>query len=277
MSERLVISVDSSNGSDLLTVQDVFQHVLGIFQLIAESEPTVEGRVKWRLVSARMNSPFTVVAEALPATTGDDIGLAAKQQKTAFQRNFAELRSGSIPSSWTTDAAKRAVADLLNRVRSMRTVTTISDDGAPVIVISDDLPAVEVLALGLPPPVAVKTKSQIGTVEGKLVEVRNLYGKPAFRLLERRSNEVIWCIVPPELAHRIAASTSLEDVWAGSRAHVRGLVHYNSNGKISRVEATSVRRVDTKEVPDSRIADKDFTGGLSVTEYLERLRDGSLG
>lgn len=84
MSERLVISVDgSSTDPDRMTVQDVFTHVLELFQLVNESDPEAQGQVQWRLVSASMNSPFTVVAEAVPARPGVLVEPLARRQKAA--------------------------------------------------------------------------------------------------------------------------------------------------------------------------------------------------
>lgn len=122
-----------------------------------------------------------------------------------------------------------------------------------------------------------RTKTQMGSLEGVLLQVGSYYGNPAIQIRERKTGADVWCVVPEQFEHEIAESTTLEDVWHGKRVIVRGKIMFGTDRAISRVEATSVRRVEPKHVSEDQIADKDFTGGLSVAEYLERLRDGSLG
>jgi hypothetical protein len=279
MTEKLVISVDGSKEHpDLLTVQDVFTHVLELFQLVNESDPGTNELVQWRLVSASMNSPFTVVAEAMPTQPGANIGPVAHRQKRAFQRNYSELQRGRIPSDWANAKTRETVSRVLARNRNGIGTTTIDEgDGfAPVVITREE--AEKVVAAGVAEQIAPKrTKEQVGSIEGRLIEVNTYHGKPAIRLTERKSGAEVWCIVPEAFQHEIAEHTSIEDVWRGSRVVVRGRIMYGFDGKISRVEAASVRRVEARSVSEEQISDKDFTGGLTVTEYLERLRDGSLG
>lgn len=278
MTEKLVISVDGSKEHpDLLTVQDVFTHVLELFQLVGESDPEAQGQVQWRLVSASMNSPFTVVAEALPTIPGVFIEPIARRQKAAFNRNFAELRTGRIPAAWSAPKAREAINHVLARNRNGIGITKIDDNQPDSIVITAEDAERTTAAVVAETLVPKRTKEQIGSLEGRLIEVSTHYEKPAIKLKERKTGAEVWCVVPEDFQHEIAEKTSLEDVWKSSRVVVRGRILYGTDGKITRVEATSVRRIDPRYVSEEQIADKDFTGGLSVTEYLERLRDGSLG
>jgi hypothetical protein len=279
MTEKLVISVDGSKEHpDLLTVQDVFTHVLELFQLVNESDPGSNEQVRWKLVSASMNSPFTVVAEAIPARPGADIGQIAKLQKRAFHRNYAELQRGRIPSAWAGTKTRETVTRVLARNRNGIGTTTIDEGGGytPVVITREEAERVveAVVAEQIAPR---RTKEQVGSIEGKLVEVSTYHGKPAIKLIERKTGAEVWCLVPEAFQHEIAEHTSIEDVWRGRRVVVRGRIMYGLDGKISRVEAASVRLVEARSISEEQITDKDFTGGLTVTEYLERLRDGSLG
>ncbi len=278
MSERLVVIVDAmQDQSELLTVQEVFSHVLEIFQLVNDSDPETAGELKWRLVSANMNSPFTVVAEATASHPHVDVEPLARRQKAAFRGAYAELQRGRIPKAWSGQKTRETVKRVLARSRAGVGVTRIEDDSTSDLVITrEDAESVQT-AIAADHNVPRRTKTQVGSVEGKLVEVTRHYDKPAIRLIERKSGADVWCIVPEHFRHQIAESASLEDVWEGKRVVVRGAILYNTDGKISRIEASSVRRVVTTEVSDEQLSDKEFTGGLTVTEYLERLRDGTLG
>ena len=282
MSEKLVISVDASRDHpDRMTVQDVFQHVLDLFQLVSQSDPGSSGSIQWRLLSVSMNSPLTVTAEAIPSYPGLVIDEAAKRQKSAFSKNYRELKSGRMPSAWVaTKSARDTATRVLTRNRTGIGRTTIDASveptDLPITVTKEDAEKASVqVAINAPQP--QRTKEQIGSIEGRLVLVHQHYGHPAIQIVERRTKEEIWCVVPEEFQHQISESTKVEDVWKGRRVVVRGKITYASDGKISRVVATNVRLVEAKEVPESAIADKDFTGGLPISEYIERFRDGNLG
>ena len=84
MSERLIVTVDAGNNTDLTSVQDVFEHVLQMFELVSESEADPENQVVWKLVSATTNSPLTVVAEAVPKVSGAMIDQIAREQMVEY-------------------------------------------------------------------------------------------------------------------------------------------------------------------------------------------------
>lgn len=279
MTQKLIVSVDASREHPDMTVQDVFAHVLELFQLVNESDPEIQGKVRWRLVKATMNSPFTVVAEAVAAVPGVRIEHAAKQQKRAFRRNISELRAGRMPSAWSTPKARETVSRVLARNRDGLGTTKI-DEGLkserPVVITQDDAAIAAIVAAANQAP-QQRTKQQVGSIEGSLVEVGTHYQQPAILVIERKTKQEVWCVVPQAFQHQISEHTSVEDVWKGSRVIVRGTIHFNLDGKFARVVATDVRRVDPQHVSDDAIADKNFTGGLSVVEYLNRLREGALG
>lgn len=281
MSQKLVITVDpSEGGAGLVTVQDVLSHVLELFELVGESDPSNEGLVAWRLVSATMNSPFTVTAEAVPRFPGVPVDRVAASQVRAFAHNYSELRSGHLPEAWAQNDARRRVSRLLARSSGAFAFTRVSAIEGPQI---DD---VEITPSTTPPPSfdAVmmspnepSVKMQVGSIEGRLLQVQRWYQQPAIQVEERKTKQRVWCVVPDEFQHEISENTRVEDVWRGSRVLVKGKIYYGNGGRIARVIAASVRRVEVIEVPDDAIVDKDFTGGLSSSEYLERFRDGKLG
>ena len=127
MTQKLVVSVDGVSGDpDRMTVQEAFSHVLDLFQLVAQSDPGAEGVVQWRLLSVTMNSPLTVVAEAIPAYPGAVIEEAAKRQKASFSRNYRELTSGRMPAMWSTTKGARETA---TRARNRTMAAGLSGSG----------------------------------------------------------------------------------------------------------------------------------------------------
>jgi hypothetical protein len=281
VSQKLVVSVDASqDGTELVTVQDVFMHVLELFQLVNDSDPMSQDKVAWRLISVTMNSPLTVTAEAVPRYPFAFIDDSAASQVTAFVSNYNELKEGRIPLDWARPEPKRLAGRLLARNRHIINRTIIkSIDGPPVAdveITSESAKFAEMEVLKNTPPIS-KVKDQIGTLEGKLLQVHFYYGQPAIQIIERKTKQEIWCVVPERFQHEISQSTSVEDVWRGSRVIVKGRISYGNDGKISRVSATSVKQMESIEISDNSIVDREFTGGLSGSEYLEKFRDGKLG
>lgn len=286
MSERLIVSVDApSSTPDLLKVQDVFQHVIELFQLVSDSDPGRDSDIVWRLVSVSMNSPLTVTAEAIaarPDISNIDVDEIARAQKVGFSRNYATLRSGHVPQAWQSGHRYRVAKSIMARNHNGIGRTNINfelpeEDATPIVLTSDDA-EIAIRALHVASYAGLgRPKDQVGSVEGRLLEVTTYYGKPAIRLRERRTSVEVICVVPEEFKHQIADKASIEDVWNGRRVVVRGVISYNEDHTISRISASHIRAVDAESISIEKIQDKTFTAGMSAAEYLEKLREGNLG
>lgn len=282
MSEKLVISVDASTTSpDLMKVQDVFAHVLELFDLASKSESDPEHTVIWRLVNVSMNSPLTVTAEAVSAKPNVNVDVIAKAQKQEFARNLNSLRKGIIPKVWAGESARKA-RSFLARNRNGIGVTSIhtdldDPDLSDIKITHEDADFADaVMHESVAGLLQKPTKTQIGSVDGNLIEVGTHYGKPAILIRERKTGSEIWCIVPDEFRPQIADKATLNDVWSGRRVVVRGIIYFDRERKISKVEASHIRRIDGLDVPLENILDKSFTDDMPATEYLEKFREGSI-
>jgi DNA polymerase III alpha subunit (gram-positive type) len=278
--ERVVISVDL-RPDQMMTVQDVFEHVLDVFRLVAASTPDVQDEVNWRFVSATMNSPFTVTAEAVAARPDVQIEPIARRQKSAFRKNYTQLSLGLLPSDWATSKTRAIINNILRHNINQINKTTIDvnvEPGEKPISITRIEADIAVAAIAnIQPHQPPKTKNQIGSIEGRLIQINKYYNKPAIQIVERRTGDEIWCIVPEKFERQISDSASIEDVWKGSRVIVKGQIVFGVNGNVSSVIATDIRRIEAKIISDNQIVDREFTSGLPVPEYLDRLWDGNFG
>jgi hypothetical protein len=283
VSERLVIKVDSpKDDPELMKVQDVFRHVLDLFELATRSESDPDGAVIWRLVSVSMNSPMTVVAEAASVRPNVDINIIARAQKLEFARNVSSLRIGVIPPVWSSESDRRTIRNLLVRNQNGIGNTNIDflipgeSNAVPIQITQQDaMVASAALAAPLHAPTG-QPKSQFGSIEGNLLGVGLHYQHPAIQLEERKTQNKIWCIVPDEFRRIIDTRATFNDVWSGRRVIVRGRISYDKDRNISRVEATEIRPVDPVSASIEDFSSPDFTGGLSAVDYLNRFREGSL-
>lgn len=283
MSEKLVISVDGPiNAPDHVTVQDVFKHVLELFELAAKSESDPDNSVIWRLVSVSMNSPLTVTAEAISVNEGADIGMIARAQKAEFASNINSLRGGVIPPIWSGELQIKIAKDFLNRNTKRIGNTKIVFEGAeflsPIEITHSDADfAVKIMEDTSGGLLAKPAKTQIGSIDGNIVDVRTYYKKPAIVVRERKTGAEIWCVINDEFRAEIAESTTFEDVWKNQRVSISGIIEYDKERKISRILVNNIKRIEAKAMSTSSIMNPDFTGGLSAADYLEKLREGALG
>ena len=283
MAERIVVSVDApADRPDLLKVQDAFTHILELFDLATHSESDAENVVVWRLVSVSMQSPLTVVSEAVSARPGVDIDQIARAQKAEFGRNYSELRQGRVPKIWSMGIARKTARSIFQRNCDGIGQTNINIDpdnkASPEIVVTPVDAEVVVQALDdATNDIAPKIKEQVGSVEGFMVQVGTHYNRPAILIRERKTGMEVWCVVPDEFRSQIAGEANFDDVWNGRRVLVHGRISYEKSGQIARIFATHIHRVDAHPVAVESITDPSFTNGLSVSEYLEKLRDGDLG
>ena len=278
MAERMtVVVVPQNNDGDGLTVGDAMRQVLDIFDLLSASN---ESEIVWRLVEATTNSPFKVIGEAESVNPNVNADAVAKLQKAEFASNYASLRKGIIPSAWQAGEPRKKAQSLFERSRSKVAKTRIVIDSVSDAIEVTNADADEIdrtFEAHRPAPPQSKVKDQIGSVEGYLVEVGTHYSKPAIKVKNRKTGEEVWCVIPEEFRSLIAGEANFDDVWSGRRVVVHGRISYDSPGVISRVFASDVQRIEPKPVDLDDIKDKRFTGGLSVAEYIEKLREGNLG
>jgi hypothetical protein len=285
LAERLVISVDPGTTDVSLRVQDVFGHVLALFDLLGHSGQVDDEVVSWRLVSVSMNSPLTVVAEAVPVHATPPIVFAevARTQKRNFARNVSELKQGRVPDAWRGKNEVKRVTRAFNSAKPSTTRIQVTEvvageaETEVVEVTPMDLVAVEKALAIAEIEASPNPKDQVGSVEGRLMEVGTFYNQPAIRLRERKSGLEVWCTVSEAHRKQVAEDTDFEDVWAGHRVLVEGLLSYDRSGTLTRVRVDAIHVIAPLAFEAKDISDPDITQGLSGAEYLERFREGTLG
>ena len=278
MPEQITITIHPSDGdADLLSVKDAMEQILDLFALASPEDSETDG-FGWRLVSASTNTPLTVMGEAYGAT-GESVDNLALGVKASFARALNEIKAGQTPEVWVTGEKNKAAKRIAQR--------NTNGIGKTEIFLNHDKPETITPAVAqnmswlLSKPLKIdapsRERKEIGSIEGTILRVDTHYNKPALYVVDRLSKREIWCVVPQELQNRIAESTSFNDVWENRRVKIRGVIHYDKDGNLNRVEAKEVVLKPFKKVPLSAITDEGFTGGLSPEEYLNRFRGGDLG
>lgn len=274
MPERITIDVVASGEHpDVLTIQDAMQQVLDFFNML-QDPPGVE----WKLEKATTNTPLHVEAVAVSFAPSVDVSVVARQVKEHLARNLDALTSGKPPidADFPIAAARRFLNRSLNGVGK----TYIDLELGKPFTITPTIARVAVRAIerkvsnifDIP-----RAKSEIGSVEGTLKEVGTYYNHPAVMITTAVGGVDVWCRLEEDLQVIFQDKTTYADIWKHRRVMVRGQLNYADDGRLNVVDATDIRRLEPREVSLSELRDPRFTGGLSVTEYLDQFRDGLIG
>lgn len=273
MPERIKMIVrESSAHPGVLTIQDAMQQVLDFFGMI-EPMPGVE----WALINASTNSPLFIEAEARSFEASVDVSVVARAQKNSVARNLKEITAGRPPvdEDFRVSKAKTFLARNMNGVGA-----TEIDLETEVIKISPALAKVGLQALGkIKDPLyqLPSARDEMGSLEGTLHDLGTHYNHPAVRILESRRKVFVWCRLSPDLQEELQDRTRYKDFWLHRRVVLRGRIWYGGDGDVDYMYTDDITRIPDKAVSLEQIRDPDFTGGLSVAEYLDRFREGTLG
>lgn len=284
MKERVKITITPSvSDSNLLTVDDAMQQVLDYFDLLRAADKSLGDKetIVWRLKSVTTNSPFTV--EALPF--GHNPAVDVSHHAAIVMRRFHDgmesvIQNKNIPEWIENDKhLQNTLKRNLNGIG--RTDIDLGDNIAPIVIspkIADEAKK-NLERRKLDTKSENLTHHAHSSLEGSITAVSSYYGKPCFYLrprVPRADEKEIRCIVNEEIASEVGGAHKLSEVWENSRVMVEGLVSYDETGEPVNIDVKSIMRINGKKFALENLYDEDFTKGLSVKDYQDRLREGKL-
>lgn len=273
----------SADRPDVLDIRDAMQQVLDFFDLLTADED--KESLVWKLTLATTNSPFRAEAEAVSVRAGVDIRAIAAARINEASEFMSTLGRGEAPNRQISQRRRSAAKRFWRRNTMGIGMTVVTFDVPKVadLVVTPDIAALALEASDreerqefdyLP---HARERTEHGSVEGVLVDVRTDYNQPAVHIIERKSGKEIACRVDQAVIDEIANAASFRDVWEHRRVSVRGRIAFDQQGKIIRVYARSITPIKPRTMTLRDIEDPDFTGDLTITEYIEKLREGALG
>ena len=243
----------------------------------------IQTHIVWNLVFASTNSPFTAKGAPIDIRTNASAYGEVRDHVTAIKRGFARLQEGKpldddFPEE-KRDITKQILKRDLNGIG--RTAVDFGDNtvyefgprqAERSLAVIDGLDDEEYDYL-----FSTFSRKELGSIEGRIVDVGTDYDEPAIKLREHRSGREIQCRISTGARDEIETTLTAGDVWTHRRARVRGIVNYDPNGKIVRVYDGRIAFIETKGTEIRDFRDPDFTGGLPAYEYIDRLREDELG
>ncbi len=278
---RISVTVRPPPGDDgLLKVEDALQQVLSFLRIVEEQKNlsvAAHEDFEWRLVSATTNSPFTVVAVAVPLNPTVNVTPRVVETKTRSAALIRDMTRGQPIPAWMSAEGRTAVRDFFRRNANGIDATVINFEGVEVV--SVEHAVAESVAEALAPfelDAHTPARTAHGEIEGRLLAVGRYRNKPALNLRTALYGTV-WCVLADSLVEKWGDEQKISAVWEGRRLTVYGRLIYIRGGKLARVEAQNVREREVPRVKIEDLLDPDFTAGLDPVEYLDRLHEGELG
>lgn len=277
MTEAIKIVVEGNDEQvGFLPAQDALNQVLDSLALVTDAiDEDVRKDLDWRLMDMTMNR--SLVASMEPFCKNPDRPDVMPAVRKATDRTDGILRvlveTHRMPSGMT-QAEKETVKRLLKRNMKgvLRTDYYWLGREDPVSIDAPVAKKVLEEMSGIESEGSIAFQgTELGSIEGDVVEAITHYGKPAVRIRHRVSEQEITCVIPSNREDEIGTKRSWNEVCEGQRYVVTGEIKRKANGDIAQLLVDYIHSVEVEEVDLERIADPDFTGGKSPVQYLDDL------
>jgi hypothetical protein len=275
MERRTKIIVEApAEHPHVLDVRDAMQQVLDFFALLSDES---EKNVVWNLAAATTNSPLTVEGEPIDLRTNAGAYNAVQTKVEIIARGLAPVARGE---DFGDEFPRDKLDTALNGVGA-----TNFDFGGDEERIVISTPIAKRFFDEIESPVeslhsylfSRTSRQEYGSVEGRVVDIGTDYEMPAIQLREHKSGRLIWCRIDPASRGALAETVNAGVAWDHRRVRVRGALNYDDNGKVLRVVNGTVSYIDYTEKELKDLEDDNFTSTYSISEYLDRLREGDFG
>lgn len=271
------VDTDAPTVADLLDqIRDYVDVMNGVEQAVA---PDGKVELEWRIVNASKNSPLSFEVGAFARQYAMNVDMRAEAVIKHTANGFNHIRTGRGRPPYFSDKVLTKAERIFERVTNGLSQTGIEYGlGLPSMELNRGSAYAAAAAVReiLNPP--AKPYRELGSVEGIAHGFdRDGWGNPILKIKHRLSGNDVTCRLFGQALDDIE-KRHVGDLLRGCRVQLTGEIHFKALGKISRVDAKTVRFLrPSHELPSIEdILDEKFTGGARSEEYIERLRDGSL-
>ena len=285
MTSPINFSISGHNAeTDAPTVDDLVNQVGDYVSIMRAVEEALAddgaSEIEWRVTNAKKNSPLELEITPFPRRHGVNIEQRVHKVKEHTAAGLALLTAKAERPSFFNDSVLEKVERLFRRVTNGLSLTKV-EYGPDIQRTVEITPSIARTAVSHISTVRVPKERpyrELGSVEGFLKGIdRDGFGRAIIYVKLRLNGEIVKCLVS-EIAESEVERHQIGDVWKNLRVRVAGTIYYKSLGRISKIDADVVQFLRHRdELPSSSdIINKNFTGGLASTEYLEKLRNGEL-
>lgn len=282
MAEKVKIKIQPSGGATTsLTVEDAMHQILDFIDMLRAADLSEKpDKIIWRLESAKTNSPLEVTAFATGPDPSISISYQAKQTADRVCKTIESLEKGGPLPSWmdghTANIAERFFRRNMNGIG--RTDISVNDNPPTTVVHATakiGALSIEKSRIQVEIEKVDWTRSEYGAVEGEIISTTSVHTKPAIIIKERLSGEKISCILSPELAEKVGPTHSWDETWDQRRFSISGELHFNADGKMTKINAVDLREIISSPVDLKELRSLDlFTDNMHGYLHERLWKDG---
>ena len=265
MGEVIYFQLGDREEISLKALIRAFRDILGFLEdLDASVSEDPRGTVQWEVAVLQKTSPPLLGLVGHPKRPSSDQGAVlanfSRRVKVECLDSIDMLTVDAKRAQALSDSALRRVRNLAVQSKRLGKIDVYTDDRR-VPITEKTLDAIEKLT--------AKKHESVGSVLGRL-ETIAVHRDTEIRVWDENTNRPVRCRYPIDLEDTVKALLR-------ARVLVSGLVTFNPASQPVRVEVSSIERYsDETELPTIEQMSgllPDATGGRTLAEYLEHLRD----
>ena len=277
--EKITVTVHSSVGEEaLLTVDDAMRQVLDLFALLSFAGGEESKDIAWQLISVSMNSPLQVTAQAAATRQGVIAERIASREKIALVSGLSSLAFNAEVPDWMKKPAIEKAKAFLNRNLNGIGLTdlVISEAGVHLALRAKEarsaLIAIEQHEKSLAGSEDL-SRTEYGSIEALVLDTSTFRGHPALRMRYWLGGHEVHCVFSDDVAGRVGPRNTWSETWQHKRFIVTGEINYRKDGRVSHIHAQEIEAVAFSALKFEDVSDPSFTGDLSISEYIEMMRE----
>jgi len=282
--ERVTVTIRSSAGdSELLTVADAMRQILDFFELLASAGGSDSQSVTWQLVEISMKSPLRATAQAVSKIPGVLAEPIARREKAALARSIHQVVNSEKFPDWMDLRSRESAKSLFERNTNGIGRTDIEFyEGSPPTIISqktarDAVSHIERFEEEQKVKTEDLSRSEHGSIEAVMMDVTSHYGRPAIRVREWTTGDILVCVFSTELAQASGPQHTWSEAWSNRRLLLTGTLQFRKDGHLAQIRLDAFEVIDGKSLKFEDVAQPGFTGGLSPLDYIESWWEADFG
>lgn len=265
---------------EYLTVEDAMLQVLDMISAAGtyESELDAARKIAWRLTDAHTNSPpLTVTAQAYSKDPEISVHLEAERALSHLDEDMQNLMDEK-PPWWLTPAVEKPLDRILTRNLNGISQTRVQIDGEHAFIInSRKAQRVANWIKNYKERLDSLERSEIDTVEGKIIGLTRHYNASALVICERLSGEKTFCVLSNELAKKIGSKRLWIEVWQDQIHQFSGDLYFDKDGALKRIVACHIDKEDWSDVPLEQLRNVRVVDNRTIQEHLDEFWGEKVG
>jgi hypothetical protein len=283
MATTVRLSIAGRGEGDAPLLDDLLEQIHDFFEILDGVAESIAGddapQFEWRVVGLSKNSPASITVEAVPRPGFPMGAVLAAQARDQAAHGLVELqRHNTRPLHFTNNVLDAADRFARRVTRGLAETALLRDDGEELVIRPQEAAAAIKNIAEVRAVEPVYPYKEVGSFEGYIQNVgADGWGHPFIIVRNRISGTDVKCFLSGDALSALEKEPVANVVWRHRRVFASGLLKFRSLGRLTQADINRLDFADPEQdLPQlGDVIDREFTGGLTSEEYLERLRNGN--